>query len=121
MQIEKITRLVPVAEATYSSSDMTTVRKMAISLPRVRWLERDPDYRPTDVIDLESGATSTPAMRVAKYADKPLTLREKQISEMRFAGKTNQQVAAELQLSQEYIRHAYSMAMTKLRHQGGKK
>ncbi len=41
MNIEKVSRMVMVSTLDRSS---TSQRKILISLPRVRWLERDPDY-----------------------------------------------------------------------------
>lgn len=47
MHIEKVTRYVNTASPSRSSSGTITVRKIPLSLPRVRWLERDPDYKPS--------------------------------------------------------------------------
>jgi len=46
MQIEKITKYVNTAAPSRSSSSNITVRTIPLSLPRVRWLERDPDFKP---------------------------------------------------------------------------
>lgn len=45
MHIEKVTRYVNTASPSRSSSGTITVRKIPLSLPRVRWLERDPDFK----------------------------------------------------------------------------
>ena len=51
MHIEKVTKYVNLASPSRSSSSTVTVRTVPMSLPRVRWLERDPDYKPEGVIN----------------------------------------------------------------------
>ena len=43
MKIQKISKYVPISTASRSSSGESTIRHMLVSLPRIKWLEKNPD------------------------------------------------------------------------------
>lgn len=90
MQIEKVSKYIPVSTPS-RSSEQTTMRQMMVSLPRVKWLERDIDnceyykkYRkpeevkPSIAADLKRSPTWC-----ARLKGEPLTPQEQKVADLR--------------------------------------
>ena len=99
MQIEKVTKYVNLASPSRSSSSTVTVRTVAMSLPRVRWLERDPDFKPSvepEQVTIINGSIAGKSMvRRVKNLEKgmPLTNSEQRAYELGVVQKLSQRKA----------------------------
>lgn len=90
MQIEKVSRYIPVSTPS-RSSEQTTIRQMMVSLPRVKWLENDLDsceyykkyrkpeeVRPSIAADLKRSEAWCDRLR-----GEPLTPTEQKVANLR--------------------------------------
>jgi len=120
MQIEKVSRVMQITSPNRSGSN---IRNVILSLPRVRWLERDPEYKVPG--DIEALVSDIHVAEVAKehaakeqrkqnYLSRPVTYRQLQVYHMRKAGLSYDEIAKALGLSSEAVRHYNSIAKRKM-------
>lgn len=87
MKIEKISKFVMINDQ----------RRVLISLPRIKWLERQPDYKPWP--PLEDISKTEPEPRPARYDCRPqarnyeLTERQKQAWDLHSENKSHKEIA----------------------------
>lgn len=90
MQIEKVSKYIPVSTPS-RSTEQTTIRQMMISIPRIKWLESDiescdyyrkyrkpEDIKPSIAADLKRSPTWC-----ARLKDQPLTPQERRVDALR--------------------------------------
>lgn len=105
MKIEKISTYIVSSTPSRSSSGKTTVRSVLMSLPRVRWLERDnpqPESKPEDIIDLGGDHSLH------------LTKRERELLDLCSSGKTDKQIADDKNMSLTFVKKTLIDARKKL-------
>ena len=112
MHIQKISRYVPVAAPTNSTSESISSRKMLMSLPRVKWLERDPDYKPNGFFEEDLPPPPPPSPNVPK-AGMPLSDREDEIYKLRMGGESFTDIARRFGISSDTVRGMFSRARRK--------
>jgi DNA-binding NarL/FixJ family response regulator len=110
MVIEKVIKYVGAAVPSYSGSDSGDGRKMPISLPRVRFLERDENSLSPANENIEPKITGNAALK-----GKKLSPREEQVYKLwKEQQMTNTQIADALRLSKDAARSMLSRARYKL-------
>ena len=105
MHIDRVSRYVPVVGGSHSTAEQR--RLVLMSLPRVRWLERDGDYKPRG-----NGITPT------QYEFPNLSPYESLALGYKMSGLTNWQVAAEMGVSGKTARDYILQAVRKLEAAG---
>ena len=107
MHIDRISRYVPVVGGSHSTAEQR--RMVLMSLPRVRWLERDGDYKPA-----LQGITPT------QYDFPGLTPYESLALGYKLAGLKLWQISAEMRVHEKTVRDYILQGMRKLEAAGKK-
>ncbi len=121
MQIDRYTRLVPVRDLHRSVregelDEDSKARRMVLSIPRVKWLERDPDYVPPGDIVFAGGFSDYPPPKVKpdSWRHVPPTKREAEVYRLRVEEKWGyQDIANHLRISADGARAMFSRALYK--------
>ena len=111
MKIEKISRYVPIATSSRSSTDTDTIRHMLVSLPRVRWLERE------DISDLSLNKYKTEGEPIELYdhgSYVALTQRERLMHNMFEKGMSVFDIAKEKSMNTSNVARIIDTAQKKL-------
>jgi DNA-binding NarL/FixJ family response regulator len=93
MQIEKVSKYINVTVGGTSLCDASATRKVLMSLPRVKWLERDEEYIPPPEIKVEVKAFPI-------YAQRPVSPREEEAYQLKLSGKELSQIADIMRVSE---------------------
>ena len=120
MRIEKVSRIVTVSPP-YGSGNQTSTRRVLMSLPRIRWLERDGDNTPPEPPPVEDEIATIEKKAFPFYAYHPLYPREKEAHELHKAGKTVLEIAGHMSIPQKTVRTYLTCAKKKLEFQASQK
>jgi DNA-binding CsgD family transcriptional regulator len=110
VQIEKVSRYISVQTPSRSMSGANGVRRMLLSLPRVKWLELDPDYKPFGGIDDEIEPPPKPS---SPKPGSPLSGRELEIWNLRMMNMSFADIAAHFGVTRDTVRGMYARARKK--------
>lgn len=103
------------------SSSQGDARRVLLSLPRVKWLDRQPDYMPWPPLEEPKPKPKiVTGFRPAPYAFKPhlrndkLSLMQQHAWELHLSGKTNVQIGVEMNKSTNAVGKLLVQARLKL-------
>ncbi len=102
MNIEKVSKYISVNNGK-SPVDGQNCRRVLISIPRVRWLERGGNYVSNYV--LEEDIVAVDAQTTHRLFGKPLSVREQRVLNLRDRGMSYTEIAMELKLSKDIIKN----------------
>ena len=108
MLIDKVSWIIEVHNISRSSSASSCGRRVLMSLPRVKWLERDPDYV------VPPPVTENPTENTLRRAARPLANREMEAYEHRRRGLSYAQISMLMGASENAARSYVSSARKKI-------
>lgn len=123
MQIEKVSRYIePICDNRSGGTATYTRRRILISLPRVKWLERQPDYVPwPPLVEPQPVKPQAPPRPVNRYDPRPgpvrrdeLTTQQRQIWALHLGGMLVTDIAKKLQKTPNAVSKSLAEARQKL-------
>lgn len=111
MKIEKISKYIPIASSSRSSADTATIRHMLVSLPRVRWLERE-DISDLNIRNYSMEGSAVELSNMGSYIT--LTGRERELSNMSKEGMSLQMIAQRKNMNSSNVARILDSAQKKL-------
>lgn len=111
MKIEKISKYIPIASSSRSSADTATIRHMLVSLPRVRWLERE-DISDLNIRNYSMEGSAVELSNMGSYIT--LTGRERELSNLSKEGMSLQMIAQRKNMNSSNVARILDSAQKKL-------